>query len=274
MQALQTRPKVIPFSFHSNELRVLERDGEPWFVAMDIAEVLGYSDAQAMTRRLDDDETQNLQIVGFGNRGATVINESGMYSAILGSTKPEAKAFKKWVTSEVLPTIRKTGGYQMPRPALDKKEVKDARGEFFEVYRELAKQGHDHFAALSMADDAVRTATGYSFLEAGNNPHLTRQLASELRENPERPERLLIRSQQVTLDIAVNNCARSMDGLSFQVYHWLCEVMDVVAQERIPRHRLVEALNLLKVKKTHEIALAEMRRKSCPVCGGLPGVAQ
>ncbi|KIM03021.1 MAG: hypothetical protein KU29_13000 [Sulfurovum sp. FS06-10] len=86
-------------------------NGEPYFVAMDIAKALGYVDAYSMTRRLEDDEVQNLQIGGFGNRGVNVINESGLYNAILGSEKQEAKQFKKWVTSEVLPAIRKHGGY-------------------------------------------------------------------------------------------------------------------------------------------------------------------
>jgi len=88
--------------------------GEPWFIAKEIADILGYGDAEAMTRRLDDDEVQNRQIVGFGNRGVNLINESGLYSTIIGSNKPEAKRFKKWVTSEVLPSIRKTGQYVKP----------------------------------------------------------------------------------------------------------------------------------------------------------------
>lgn len=103
---------VIPFQFEALEVRTLLIDDQPWFVAMDVAAALLYSDAQAMTRKLDEDEIQNRQIVGFGNRGATLINESGLYSAILRSRKAEAKRFKKWVTAEVLPTIRKTGSYQ------------------------------------------------------------------------------------------------------------------------------------------------------------------
>ncbi|RDU52953.1 hypothetical protein CQA40_06305 [Helicobacter sp. MIT 01-3238] len=90
---------------------------EPYFIAMDIAKALDYSDAYQMTRRLDDDEISNRQIGGLGTssggRGITLINESGLYSAILGSNKPEAKTFKKWVTKEVLPSIRKTGTYQI-----------------------------------------------------------------------------------------------------------------------------------------------------------------
>ncbi|NYZ70444.1 phage antirepressor KilAC domain-containing protein, partial [Endozoicomonas sp. SM1973] len=86
--------------------------GEPWFVAKDIAEALEYPTAYKMTRSLDADE-KDAQIVGTlgGNQEVTVINESGLYSAILKSRKPEAKTFKKWVKKEVLPSIRKNGGY-------------------------------------------------------------------------------------------------------------------------------------------------------------------
>lgn len=105
--------QIKPFEFNGYQLRVIIDDnGNPWFIAKEVAEILGYSDAEAMTRRLDDDEIQNLQIVGFGNRGVNIINESGLYSATLGSTKSEAKPFRKKVTAEILPAIRKTGSYQ------------------------------------------------------------------------------------------------------------------------------------------------------------------
>jgi prophage antirepressor-like protein len=112
-----TRPleasSVSPFDFEGYGVRVVAGDdGEAWFVAMEISAVLEYSDAFEMTKRLDDDDKQNRQIAGFGNRGVTVINESGLYAAIIGSKKPEAKKFKRWVTNEVLPSIRKTGRYE------------------------------------------------------------------------------------------------------------------------------------------------------------------
>lgn len=103
------------FTFGDLTLRALLLEGEPWFVAADLAQALDYSDAWNLTRRLDQDEVQNLQIGGFGNRGVNLVNESGLYASILGSRKPEAKAFKKWVTAEVLPAIRKTGAYQTPK---------------------------------------------------------------------------------------------------------------------------------------------------------------
>ena len=102
------------FNFHNNDVRVININNEPWFVAKEIAAILGYSETAVMNRRLDDDEKTNLQIPQVGSNyttNITIINESGLYNAVLGSTKPEAKAFKKWVTSEVLPSIRRTGGY-------------------------------------------------------------------------------------------------------------------------------------------------------------------
>ena len=100
------------FQFQSNSVRVVNVNGEPWFVAKDVADVLGYRMASDMCRRLDEDEkgTQKTRTPG-GEQEVTVINESGLYNAVLGSSKPEAKAFKKWVTSEVLPAIRKHGAY-------------------------------------------------------------------------------------------------------------------------------------------------------------------
>lgn len=99
--------------FEGVDIRIVEIEGNPWFIAKNIASILGYSDAEAMTRHLDYDEKQNLQLVGF-KRGAIVINEAGLYSAILRSRKPKAKTFKRWVTHEVLPSIRKNGAYMTP----------------------------------------------------------------------------------------------------------------------------------------------------------------
>lgn len=104
---------VIPFSFGKQQVRTLLIDDQPWFVANDVSAALQYSEASAMTRHLDDDE-KGLSIVQTlgGDQEMLVINESGLYSAILRSRKAEAKRFKKWVTAEVLPAIRKQGSYE------------------------------------------------------------------------------------------------------------------------------------------------------------------
>ncbi|WP_256580956.1 MULTISPECIES: BRO-N domain-containing protein [unclassified Pseudomonas] len=104
---------VIPFRFEAKEVRTLLVNDQPWFVAADVAAALEYREAEKMTRWLDEDE-KAPHIVGThgGDQRMTLINESGLYSAVLRSRKAEAKRFKKWVTAEVLPAIRKHGRYE------------------------------------------------------------------------------------------------------------------------------------------------------------------
>lgn len=107
----------VPFDFNGAAVRVIDRDGEPWFVLADVCRVLELANSRDAAARLDTDEKADVGITDTSSSGVTqqrqmtIINESGLYSLILTSRKPEAKAFKKWVTSEVLPKIRKTGSY-------------------------------------------------------------------------------------------------------------------------------------------------------------------
>ena len=117
-----THSQSVPIVFHfeSTDVRMLEVDGQIWFVAADVCNALGITTEQ--TRRLDEDEKGlRLTQTPSGEQQMVVINESGLYSLILGSRKPEAKKFKKWVTSEVLPAIRRTGRYEaVPEPKAPK----------------------------------------------------------------------------------------------------------------------------------------------------------
>lgn len=91
------------------EIRVVEQNGQPWFVAKDVCEALELSNTSMAINRLEDDERAKFNL---GRQGSTnIVNEYGLYNLVLASRKPEAKAFKRWITHEVLPTIRKTGGY-------------------------------------------------------------------------------------------------------------------------------------------------------------------
>ena len=95
------------------EIRTITIDGEPWFVGKDVAEVLGYSNPRdALSKHVDaeDKGVANCDTLG-GTQEMTIINESGLYSLIISSKLPSAKAFKRWVTADILPAIRKTGGY-------------------------------------------------------------------------------------------------------------------------------------------------------------------
>ncbi|CCX40771.1 phage antirepressor protein [Firmicutes bacterium CAG:102] len=104
------------FNYNGNEVRTIQKDGEPWWVLKDVCEVLGLSSPHKVFDRLDEDEKGRNQIpTPGGEQEMTVINESGLYNVILRSDKPEAKPFRKWVTSEVLPSIRKHGAYMTPQ---------------------------------------------------------------------------------------------------------------------------------------------------------------
>ena len=107
------------FNFENHEVRSLLLNNDPWFVGKDVADVLGYSNSRkAMADHVDDEDkevltSRNVTLENIPNRGITVVNESGLYSLILSSKLPSAKKFKRWVTSEVLPALRKTGQYQV-----------------------------------------------------------------------------------------------------------------------------------------------------------------
>jgi len=92
------------------EIRTIIKDGQPWFVAKDLCEVLELTNTTVSIARLDSDEVTKFNLGGLSGE-INIVNESGLYSLVMGSRKPEAKQFKKWVTGEVLPAIRKTGGY-------------------------------------------------------------------------------------------------------------------------------------------------------------------
>lgn len=107
---------VLDFNFEGHDIRAIAIDGEPWFVGKDVAEALGYgkgkSITNAVTNHVDDEDKGVTKIMTPGGRQKMIIiNESGLYSLILSSKLDSAKKFKKWVTNEVLPSIRKNGGY-------------------------------------------------------------------------------------------------------------------------------------------------------------------
>ena len=116
---------ILVFHYKSSEVRTVELNGEPWFVLKDVCAVLGISNHKMTAQRLDADEVSLTDLTDSMGRQqeTTVINESGLYNVILRSDKPEAKPFRKWVTSEVLPSIRKTGGYIAGQESMSDSEL-------------------------------------------------------------------------------------------------------------------------------------------------------
>jgi anti-repressor protein len=101
------------FQYQDHQVRTVIKDGEPWFVAKDVCEILEITNPTMALQRLDDDERAKFNL---GRQGETnIVNEPGLYTLILGSRKPEAKQFKRWVTHEVIPSIRKTGSYSIKK---------------------------------------------------------------------------------------------------------------------------------------------------------------
>lgn len=111
--AMQYTMQVFEYKEDDTEFRVLDRNGEPWFVLSEVCKKLGIVNVSDAANRVDDDEKDSIAITDASGRSKStiIINESGLYTLVLRSSKPEAKRFKKWVTSEVLPAIRKTGTY-------------------------------------------------------------------------------------------------------------------------------------------------------------------
>ena len=118
--------QITRFDFHGATVRVFtDEQGEPLFVGKDVATILGYKDTfDALKKHVDNEDKQNRQNAGFDSpRGMTLINESGLYSLILSSKLPQAREFKHWVTSEVLPSIRKHGGYMAGQEAMSPEQM-------------------------------------------------------------------------------------------------------------------------------------------------------
>lgn len=105
------------FNYQTKEVRTITKDSEPWFVAKDVCDILEIQNSTQAIERLDEDEVTMFNIGGLSGN-TNIINEFGLYNLVLGSRKKEAKQFKRWITHEVLPSIRKTGAYATETPTL------------------------------------------------------------------------------------------------------------------------------------------------------------
>ncbi|MDH1700315.1 BRO-N domain-containing protein [Comamonas terrigena] len=138
---------ITPFNFGAHAVRVITHNSQPWFVASDVCQALGYSNtSKAIGDHLDADERYNEPL----DRGGSllVISESGLYALVLRSRKPEARKFAKWVTSEVLPSIRQTGSYGQPafnpdQVALAHRAALVATAEIYQSVFDAVMQGQD-----------------------------------------------------------------------------------------------------------------------------------
>ena len=161
-------------------IRAIERDGEPWFLGKDVADILGYSNSRkALSDHLDEEDKNTVTIRDgiSGNPNKTIINESGVYALIFGSKLPKAKEFKRWVTSEVLPSIRKKGIYMTDSKAYDLLNNENSLADLLLQAGEQLKQKNiiiEEMRSKAIFADAV---------SASNQTILVGELAKILRQN-------------------------------------------------------------------------------------------
>lgn len=159
------------------QIRMVQIDEDPWFVGKDIADALGYKDTADALRKHVDDEDKRLVKVGdlptleMSNYGAYIINESGVYSLILRSQLPDARKFKRWVTSEVLPSIRKTGSYrQAPKTyaeALRALADEAEKREALQKQNQLMQPKAEFFDAVTDSKTAIPIGDVAKILDIG-----------------------------------------------------------------------------------------------------------
>lgn len=164
-------------------IRAMNEGGEPWFVAKDVCGILGYANpSKAIADHVEnEDKLNNETLSSLGQRGGWLINESGLYSLIFGSKKPEAKAFKRWVTHEVLPAIRKTGGYMTAKPDETPEEI---MARALRIADDTMRRQRERIEGLSAENAELRPKALFAdAVAASDGTCLVGELAKMLRQN-------------------------------------------------------------------------------------------
>lgn len=158
-------------------VRAVTLEGEPWFVAADVCRALGIGNSSDAVKRLDDDEHALVSIEGLsrGNDKANIINEPGLYGLVLASRKPEAKAFKRWITHEVIPSIRKTGGYIAGQETMDDDQL--LANALMVAQRKIAERNKQLEAANAKIQADAPKVLFAETVEKAEGDILVRQLA-------------------------------------------------------------------------------------------------
>lgn len=168
---------ITPFSYEDHEVRVLDINGEPWFVLADLCKVLTLSNPAVVAKRLDEADVSQTYISSSGQRRAmTIITEPGMYDLVVRSDSPVAKPFRRWVTHEVLPAIRRTGAYATT-PSVPQPDLSELSPRNLAYLSELAK-GLE--AAVKHAEKNQRKADGYDQFLNGSGCYLVDTAANLL----------------------------------------------------------------------------------------------
>ncbi|HIH8148826.1 phage repressor protein [Staphylococcus aureus] len=209
MQELQT------FNFEELPVRTLEVDGEPYFIGKDVADILGYTNSRkTLSDHVDEEDKLTSRIVTSGqNRNVTIINESGLYSLIFSSKLENAKRFKRWVTSEVLPSLRRTGTYQT-KPLTTSEQI------------QLIAQGNTEL------DERVTKIEGTYPIMHGEAKHIQRLVAQKVAE--------IVRNK---FNGFYDQVSRKLFA---EIYKSIKKIFDVPSYNCIPRGRYQEAIRFVE----------------------------
>lgn len=210
---------VMPFNFGDHLVRVIKDDqGEPWWVGRDVCRVLNHKDVNMAVKNLDDDEKGTSKVwTPGGEQNMIIINESGLYTLIIRSNKPEAKTFRRWITHEVLPSIRKTGAYAMPGMEPDG----------YMAGNSARKSGHLYFPMAKLVESADKYLEGRAALKALN--YFTGMPVDDLLEELEDKQRTAK--------------AGTLDGARSLVEDFLADRCEFADEHRVGATELRQAFN-------------------------------
>lgn len=178
------------------EIRVIEQGGEPWFVAADVCRAVELANTTITLDRLDDDERSKFNL---GRQGDTwCVNEPGLYSLVLGSRKPEAKAFKRWITHDVIPSIRRTGGYISGQEEMSAEEL---MARALTVAQKVLADREARLSALTVQNQIMQPKADY-FDELVERNTLTnfRETAKEIGAKPRAFVKFLLEKKYIYRD--------------------------------------------------------------------------
>ena len=186
------------FKFENSQVRTVLINDEPYFVGKDVAGILGYQNpSKALADHVDeDDKLNNDTLSSLGQRGGWLINESGLYTLVLSSKLPGAKKFKRWVTKEVLPTIRKTGGYKVPDNPMDALKL------MFEAQTQTNQQ-------VGALDKRITDLEDNKLLDPGEYNYISRAVKRKVKEVMSELDMNLVAKQKSQIYHAINrdlNC--------------------------------------------------------------------
>jgi anti-repressor protein len=178
---MDTQNALEVFEFDGRQVRIVEKDGQPWWIAKDVCDVLEHSNSRKAIELLDDDEKGVSKVYTLGGmQDMTVVSESGLYTLITRSNKPEARKFRKWVTSDVLPSVRKFGGYLTGRKI---EEILADPDTIIQLARNI-KAEKEKCRALEAKIDADRPKVIFAeSVETSDSSILVGDLAKLIRQN-------------------------------------------------------------------------------------------